>query len=247
MPADQVHGLAFGTDILTTDNQLQDGQFIKRQGTSLVGAAGTGGASWGQISGTLANQTDLSGALAAKEPANANIQTHVTSAHAPSNAQKNSDITKGEIEAKLTGEISSHTHAGGGGGNGYCLQGSAANQATTTDSQTLYWGDIQLAPSTTAGNTRVYIPKAGTVKAAYVFAHAATAGTAENWTMNIRINNSTDTLIQTLGLSSSQRVWSNTSLALAVALGDYIEIKEVQPAWATNPANVRRSFVLYIE
>lgn len=54
-------------------------------------------------------------AIAGKEPANANIQTHVTSAHAPSNAQKNSDITKAEIEAKLTGEISSHTHAGGGG------------------------------------------------------------------------------------------------------------------------------------
>ena len=31
---------------------------------------------------------------------------------APNNAQKNSDITKTEIEAKLTGEISSHSHAG---------------------------------------------------------------------------------------------------------------------------------------
>ncbi|GJQ44059.1 MAG: hypothetical protein JETCAE03_35570 [Ignavibacteriaceae bacterium] len=30
-------------------------------------------------------------------------------------AQVNSDITKEEIEAKLTGEISSHTHAGSGG------------------------------------------------------------------------------------------------------------------------------------
>jgi hypothetical protein len=35
--------------------------------------------------------------------------------HAPSTAQKNSDITKAEIEAKLTGEISSHTHASSGG------------------------------------------------------------------------------------------------------------------------------------
>jgi len=41
---------------------------------------------------------------------------HSQAAHAPSDAQKNSDITKTEIEAKLTGEISSHTHAGGGGG-----------------------------------------------------------------------------------------------------------------------------------
>lgn len=45
------------------------------------------------------------------EPANANIQAHVASAHAPSNAQKNSDITKAEIEAKLTGELTSHSHA----------------------------------------------------------------------------------------------------------------------------------------
>jgi hypothetical protein len=49
------------------------------------------------------------------EPANANIQTHIAAAHAPANAQKNSDITKAEIEAKLTGEIASHTHAAGAG------------------------------------------------------------------------------------------------------------------------------------
>lgn len=47
------------------------------------------------------------------EPANVNIQSHVTSAHAPANAQANADITKAEIEAKLTGTISTHSHAGG--------------------------------------------------------------------------------------------------------------------------------------
>ena len=36
---------------------------------------------------------------------------HSQAAHAPSNAQKNSDITKTEIEAKLTGNITSHTHS----------------------------------------------------------------------------------------------------------------------------------------
>jgi hypothetical protein len=51
----------------------------------------------------------------AYEPINANIQAHVTAEHAPSDAQKNSDITKEEIEAKLTGQIATHTHAGGGG------------------------------------------------------------------------------------------------------------------------------------
>ena len=37
--------------------------------------------------------------------------THSQSAHAPSTAQKNSDITKAEIEAKLTGDVTSHTHS----------------------------------------------------------------------------------------------------------------------------------------
>ena len=36
---------------------------------------------------------------------------HSQAEHAPSDAQKNSDITKEEIEAKLVGEINSHTHA----------------------------------------------------------------------------------------------------------------------------------------
>jgi len=35
---------------------------------------------------------------------------HSQAAHAPVNAQKNSDITKAEIEAKLTGVITTHTH-----------------------------------------------------------------------------------------------------------------------------------------
>ena len=54
--------------------------------------------------------TALTTAVSGKEPANANIQVHIASAHAPSNAQKNSDITKAEIEAKLIGEITTHTH-----------------------------------------------------------------------------------------------------------------------------------------
>jgi len=39
--------------------------------------------------------------------------THSGTTHAPSNAQANADITKEEIEAKLTGSISSHSHTGG--------------------------------------------------------------------------------------------------------------------------------------
>lgn len=52
--------------------------------------------------------------IASEIPMDANIQTHLFTPHAPANAQKNSDITKAEIEAKLTGIINSHSHASGG-------------------------------------------------------------------------------------------------------------------------------------
>ena len=45
------------------------------------------------------------------EKANWNAaKNHADSAHAPSNAQKNSDITNAEIQAKLTGALESHSH-----------------------------------------------------------------------------------------------------------------------------------------
>ncbi len=51
---------------------------------------------------------DLTNALKSNYDA---AYTHSQAAHAPSTAQKNSDITKAEIEAKLTGDVTSHTHS----------------------------------------------------------------------------------------------------------------------------------------
>lgn len=137
----------------------------------------------------------------------------------------------------------------GGGGTvvGYSVQLMAANASTTTDGQTIHFGIPQVAPSTTGGNQRVYIPKSGTIKAAYVYANAGTAGTGEAWVMHVRLNNTTDTQIQSLSLANANRVWSNTGLSIAVVAGDFIEIKSVNPTWATNPANVRLNATIYIE
>ena len=106
---------------------------------------------------------------------------------------------------------------------------------TPTDSQTVYFGALPKAPTTTADISRVYIPRTGTIVRADVWCYAGGAGTSESWSLYVRLNNTTDTLIATLSAATNARNFQNTSLAIAVAAGDYIEIKGVQPAWATNP------------
>lgn len=136
----------------------------------------------------------------------------------------------------------------GGSGAGYAVTVSAADAATTTDAQTIYFGGtFAVAPSTTAGNHRVYIPKAGIIRSARIWCHAATAGTNESWTIAIRLNNTTDTTVEALASNASYRVWSNNALGITVAAGDYIEIKSTNPTWATNPANVRFGGEIFIE
>lgn len=130
---------------------------------------------------------------------------------------------------------------------GYVLNLLALVLSTLTDAATYYFGGTCVAPDTTAATKCVYVPKAGTIKAAYVFMFCGTVGTNENISVYIRKNNTTDTLIATLGIASASRVFSNTGLSIAVAQGDYIEIKVVCPTWATNPATARFGGAIYIE
>lgn len=60
-----------------------------------------------KVAGKGLSEVDLTSTKAAQYDT---AYTHSQSAHAPSNAQKNSDITKSEIEDKLTGDINSHGH-----------------------------------------------------------------------------------------------------------------------------------------
>jgi hypothetical protein len=180
------------------------------------------------------------------EPANANIQTHISSVHALSDAQKNSDITKAEIEAKLTGEISTHSHAGGSGGLGYTLNVQALT-SSPVDAQTVYFGQLPKAPITTANVSKVYIRKAGTITAVNIYCYSGTAGTNQAWSLYIRKNNTTDYLIATLSVATNERVFTNSALSIAVVAGDYIEIKGIQPTWTTNPLTTIWAGYIYIE
>jgi hypothetical protein len=98
-----------------------------------------------QIASWLAKSIkNISGETNWSDAPTTNLKNHL-SAHAPSNAQKNSDITKAEIEAKLTGELSSHTHPPSGAVAGIAFK---QQDFTATASQKVF--------TLTGGNT--YLP-----------------------------------------------------------------------------------------
>jgi N-acetylneuraminic acid mutarotase len=132
-----------------------------------------------------------------------------------------------------------------------CISGYSINvQALTsspTDAQTVYFGTLPKAPTTTAAISKIYIRKAGVIKAAEIYNYSGTAGTNESWSLYIRKNNTTDTLIATVSAATNERVFTNSSLSISVAAGDYVEIKGVQPTWVTNPVTSIYGGYLYIE
>ena len=122
-------------------------------------------------------------------------------------------------------------------------------QATTSNptvSQTIYLGQLPASPTTTAATRKVYIRKAGTITMANIYTNSSTAGTNEIWSWYIRLNNTTDYLIQTVSLAVSERIWSNSSLNIPVVAGDYIEIKMINPNWGTKPTNTIFGWYIYV-
>lgn len=129
---------------------------------------------------------------------------------------------------------------------GYAINVQALT-SSPTDAQTVYFGMLPKAPVTAADTSKVYIPKAGRIKRAEIYCYSGTAGTAEAWSLYVRVNNTTDYLIATLSQAQSERKFQNAALDIPVAAGDYFEIKGVQPTWATNPLTTIYGGYVYIE
>ena len=129
---------------------------------------------------------------------------------------------------------------------GYTLSVQALT-SSPVDGQTIYFGNLPKAPVTTPAISKVYIPRAGTIKRAEIYCYSGTAGTNQAWSGYVRLNNTTDTLIATLSVATNERVFSNSSLSIAVIAGDYIEIKFINPTWPTNPLTTIFGGYIYIE
>jgi len=132
------------------------------------------------------------------------------------------------------------------GYTGYTLSVQALT-SSPADGATIYFGQLPKAPVSAAATSKIYIRKAGTIKAANIYCYSGTAGTAEAWSISIRLNNTTDTQIASVAAATNERVFSNTGLSISVSVGDYIEIKSVNPTWATNPLTTIFGGYIYIE
>lgn len=119
--------------------------------------------------------------------------------------------------------------------------------SSPADGATVYFGTMPKAPVSAAATSKIYIRKAGTLKIAEIYCYSGTAGTNESWSVNIRVNNTTDHLIATVSASTSERIFSKTDLSITLNVGDYVEIKVVNPTWTTNPLTCIFGGYFYIE
>lgn len=99
------------------------------------------------------------------------------------------------------------------------------------------------------GRTRFMIPKDGTIKrfvgVVYV---AGVLGSAENVSIYVRLNATTDVTVTTTSQwTATENAVSNTAMSQAVVAGDFIEVKIVTPTWVTNPTTVTMSASISIE
>ena len=161
---------------------------------------------------------------------------HANSTHAPTNAQKNSDITKAEIEAKLTGVITTHTHKYAGSSS---AGGVATEAARTSGSLTLQTDGTNAGTFDGSSNETVNITPSNIGAAASNHSHTEYAlsshshGLVESsltvevedtslnagWSMIVNGNDYTGFLLKSIRTGASAPSWLLGSYSSGIAFG----------------------------
>lgn len=118
---------------------------------------------------------------------------------------------------------------------------SGVNSAMT-DAQEIFFSCAPVAVATSATLYPLQIDKACTLTQVMLHGRASTTGTNESWSMYVRVNNTTDYLIEAVADNTGMRIWNNNAMnsgaGISLSPGDEIVIKSINPTWATNPATV---------
>ena len=213
------NGVNTGDNAINTtySNDYRAANFIA--GTNYLSPTGNGSGLTG-LTKTQVGLSNVDNTSDADKPVSTATQTALNG--------KQATITTGTTAQYLRGDLSLSTYTG------YAINVQALT-SSPTDAQTIYFGTLPKAPVTAAATSKVYVRQAGTITAAEIYCFSGTAGTNEAWSLYIRVNNTTDYLIQTISVNTSERIFTNSSLSIPLVAGDYFEIKGVQPTWVTNP------------
>lgn len=124
------------------------------------------------------------------------------------------------------------------------VQGSTATNPA--DGTTYYFGAFSTGWQTTIGNTKIRVPRTGTLTSASLLIIAGGAGSTDLSTVSFRLNDTSDTTISNaVDLSTSPYEVVNVAMNVAVTAGDWFAVKWVTPAWGTNPTSVSLSCRLF--
>ena len=118
-----------------------------------------------------------------------------------------------------------------------------------TDGFTYYFANIPAStPTTTLAPNVIYLMTRCKITGAYIVTYSSgAAGTAEDVSLYVRVNNTTNYLIQTVGVAAIQRDFSNVNMNVPLEPTDFISIIMVCPTWETNPTNWKTTGFLRIE
>ena len=132
--------------------------------------------------------------------------------------------------------------------NDKCYTVNVGATSTTYAASTTYYFGVPITSATTvAAQRKLYIPKSGTIKGGQIYVRTTNVTSNENWTLSIRLNNTSTTTFATVGAASNDKVFATTSLSISVVAGDYIEIITTTPAWVTAPGSSFIYGTIYIQ
>jgi len=221
-------------------------------GTAVVAGGGTGVASFTAYSLIAAGTTGTGTMQSVGTGSSGQIIRSGGSSALPSWSTATYPSTAGTSGNVLTSDGTNWTSSAPAAGSSYALTMMTSSGLSNPADATTYFLAFALAvtTSTASGGDRqqLVIPKTGTLNVCYGICRVAgTLGSAQNCTLAIRLNNTTDTTVtSSLATSSAQNTFSATSLGISVTAGDYIEFKLTTPTWTTNPTTVGFTITVYI-
>lgn len=165
------------------------------------------------------------------------------------------DVT-GDMKVSSTFSLGSANLTGGNTGTvavlsdvAYCIQ-SSHRDYDPGDAFTIYFANCgNLGLTTNATNNRIYVPKNCTLIGYDITCYiAGTAASAESSTLSVRVDNTTDFLLNsTVTYSATFQQWHSMALSNDINAGSYLNIKWQTPTWVTNPTSLVNSIVLWFK